>query len=200
MVHIGAVDWAHTAWCGSFYPHDLPEDWRLLYYANEFSTVLVPPSRWLAADDQEARRWSEDLPGHFRLFLQLGGRQLGRPGVWHRLGRFAQRAAGVIVVGRAHATTLDRVFQALPRVQCALVPAEPGAGPPFRRCTNLGGGGPVAIADGGVCPLPRLRQRLEGLLANCASAEEGYLFLDGDPPQISTLRNAVTIADLFGNH
>lgn len=39
---IGAMGWD----CESFYPEDLPASWRLDYYANHFSAVLVPSSQW----------------------------------------------------------------------------------------------------------------------------------------------------------
>lgn len=42
QIHVGACNWQHSSWLGSFYPEDLPEEWRLSYYANEFHTVLVP--------------------------------------------------------------------------------------------------------------------------------------------------------------
>ena len=41
-----ARDWEHPAWNQEFYPDDLPEDWRLSYYANEFPVVLVPVSEF----------------------------------------------------------------------------------------------------------------------------------------------------------
>ncbi len=39
--HVLAVGWDHPAWQGSFYPDDLPADWRLTYYANEVPGVLL---------------------------------------------------------------------------------------------------------------------------------------------------------------
>lgn len=40
-VLVGAAQWQVEQWQGSFYPDDLPTDWQLPYYANEFSTVLL---------------------------------------------------------------------------------------------------------------------------------------------------------------
>ena len=73
MIHdktmrVGASDWDHAHWQGPFYPDDLPEDWRLTYYANEFSCVLVPEGKWQGADLEE---WDDSVPDGF-LFYFLG--------------------------------------------------------------------------------------------------------------------------------
>ncbi|HID01556.1 MAG TPA: hypothetical protein EYP05_09580 [Piscirickettsiaceae bacterium] len=44
--------------CEQFYPHDLPEDWRLEYYANYFSALLVPSSQWPEWDEAD---WTDFL-------------------------------------------------------------------------------------------------------------------------------------------
>jgi len=66
---VGAYDWLHPEWQGEFYPDDLPEDWQLSYYANEFSVVLVPEARW-SAKDLDLQEWSDEVPGNFRFYLQ----------------------------------------------------------------------------------------------------------------------------------
>lgn len=44
---IGASGWQYPSWSNEvFYPDDLPEDWYLSFYANEFPIVLVPESQW----------------------------------------------------------------------------------------------------------------------------------------------------------
>lgn len=71
-VHVGAVGWEHDHWRGSFYPDDLPPDWRLAYYNQWFDTVLVPRGRWEQATPEELRRWSEETLDRFRFVLDLG--------------------------------------------------------------------------------------------------------------------------------
>jgi len=46
VVLIGAYGWQHKGWSGTFYPEDLPEEWQLGYYGNEFQLVVVPASYW----------------------------------------------------------------------------------------------------------------------------------------------------------
>jgi len=49
---IGAAGWLHEKWGNEvLYPEDLPEDWYLSFYANEFPIVLVPDSQW---NDEDA--------------------------------------------------------------------------------------------------------------------------------------------------
>lgn len=66
-IRVGACDWDMAHWPGVFYPQDLPEDWRLSYYANEFSVVLVAESKWSSADFEQ---WADEVPENFRFYLQ----------------------------------------------------------------------------------------------------------------------------------
>lgn len=59
------------------YPPDLPPQWRLTYFANDYWGVLVPPDLWCGIGVDEARAWVLDTPPRFRFFLDLGmGRAL----------------------------------------------------------------------------------------------------------------------------
>lgn len=70
---VGARGWDHSGWNGTFYPDDLPEDWRLSYYANEFAGVLVPEALWRAADSGVIKHWCGDVPEGFLFFLEVPG-------------------------------------------------------------------------------------------------------------------------------
>ncbi len=61
-IEVGARGWA----CQDYYPEDLPEDWQLDYYSNDFSALLVPQSQWRSwdreawavfADSADTLRW-----------------------------------------------------------------------------------------------------------------------------------------------
>jgi hypothetical protein len=68
---VSARGWSHSSWDGIFYPDDLPEDWRLSYYSNEFSAVVVPASDWVDLDTVEIERWTEDVPEEFLFYLEV---------------------------------------------------------------------------------------------------------------------------------
>ena len=66
---VGAYGWKHGSWNDGFYPEDLPQDWQLTYYANEFSTVLVPASYYLD-EDFDIEDLVEDVPEEFVFYLE----------------------------------------------------------------------------------------------------------------------------------
>lgn len=68
-VAMGTCGWKHEAWHKDFYPEDLPEDWLLGFYANEFSVVYVPAAEWL--DDTDITEWLENVSASFRFILEL---------------------------------------------------------------------------------------------------------------------------------
>lgn len=70
-ITVAARGWAHPAWCSSFYPDDLPEDWQLSYYSNEFRAVLVPAAEFANVDPLEVERWVEDASEEFEFYLEV---------------------------------------------------------------------------------------------------------------------------------
>lgn len=83
-LRVGSYGWQHPHWLGSFYPDDLPADWQLGYYANEFNTVLVP-THYLQ-DDCDIEQWLDDVHEAFRFYLQA-------PVARESLQRFEQQCA-----------------------------------------------------------------------------------------------------------
>ena len=67
-IRVGTCGWDQLHWQGSFFPDDLPDDWRLSYYANEFSTVLVPEDEW-QAEDVDFEQWADDVPDGFKFYF-----------------------------------------------------------------------------------------------------------------------------------
>lgn len=68
---VAARGWAHPAWCDGFYPDDLPEDWQLAYYSNEFHAVVVPAADFADVDPLEVERWVEDASEDFEFYLEV---------------------------------------------------------------------------------------------------------------------------------
>lgn len=69
-VCLGSYGWQHAHWDGVFYPDDLPEDWQLAYYSNEFSAVLVPRSYWETGTGFDVESWQEDVSDDFRFYIE----------------------------------------------------------------------------------------------------------------------------------
>ncbi|GAB6041749.1 hypothetical protein [Endothiovibrio diazotrophicus] len=97
-LRIGARDWRHPAWRGTFYPDDLPEEWRLAYYANEFATLLVPAQGWIDTTQENLAGWAEEVHGDFRFVLEVDGapaaqRRAAAAALGGRFGGFVATAA-----------------------------------------------------------------------------------------------------------
>lgn len=101
---VGARGWLHDAWAEAFYPEDLPGDWRLSYYSNEFRGVLVPADYWDWAGAEEVADWVEDVAAPFRFFLEPPAQLTGAADSGARdecLRDFLQRAAPLCEGGNA---------------------------------------------------------------------------------------------------
>jgi len=74
IINAGAYGWCHPHWHGVFYPDDLPaaedEDWRLSYYSNEFSAVLVPCDYWQTGAVLDCQHWLDDVHDDFQFFVE----------------------------------------------------------------------------------------------------------------------------------
>ena len=99
---IGARGWNHTSWQGPFYPDDLPEDWRLSYYANEFTTVLVPEDEWIDTDKNDIEQWLNDINEEFIFFFEIGFNVLASQAGQEKLAllnRMKNQAGGLLITG-----------------------------------------------------------------------------------------------------
>ena len=96
-VLIGARGWQHLGWQGSFYPDDLPQSWRLAYYANEFSMVVIREQEWAQIEDMAALR--EDCVPDFRFVVELPALAGGKISSSHinRIRQLDSQCAGVII-------------------------------------------------------------------------------------------------------
>lgn len=57
--------WWDLADADQFYPSDLPADWQLAYFANEFRATLLPLDCWSSADPATLAQWRADVPTSF---------------------------------------------------------------------------------------------------------------------------------------
>jgi hypothetical protein len=63
--------WWDLADAASFYPEDLPEDWRLSFFANAFNAVLLPQQVWTEADQASWATWRDDVTPRFRFVAEV---------------------------------------------------------------------------------------------------------------------------------
>lgn len=67
---LGTVGWERPDWVDTYYPGDLPPEWRLAYYANDCGCVLVPASVWCRGENPDLEQGLEEAPPGLSLFLQ----------------------------------------------------------------------------------------------------------------------------------
>lgn len=95
-LRVGAVGWDHAHWQDNYYPDDLPAEWRLGFYANEFPTVLVPQQQW-QEHWQQLADWAEDVPDEFLFYLQGNASDVQQAHIQQQLGN---RFAGMVTAAQ----------------------------------------------------------------------------------------------------
>ncbi|HKK06173.1 MAG TPA: hypothetical protein VKA50_10035 [Gammaproteobacteria bacterium] len=221
---IGSRGWQHAGWQDSFYPDDLPPEWRLTYYANEFRVVLVPGERLvdetLSAEGNPAR-WCEDSDAGFRFVCETPP-GLNTPAdadaFLERIAPFGERCVGIRYVPGAEVLNrrdeLDVLLERLASHRAVSVDlAEPPAegveailtahrcgrcwhGPPAS--AEFGHGGlALTVIPSPMADLRALRAVVETCLAASTRERISVLVFDGSPPSVETIEQAGTIADLL---
>lgn len=201
---LGARGWEYPAWDGRFYPDDLPSDWRLIYYANEFSTVLVPEDRFAAASNEELEEWAEEVPEGFRFFVEIRQKALEEGDVETlaaRLQLLGEHLGGVVIPGpSAHrCENADTIRELAP------VFGQWGSGSELLRLLRPLGSSPQSVGqsvsilgeDAACHSVRQLRGWVEDVGEVC-SAKDLFLFLDGPTPDIQLLQDGKTMLELMG--
>lgn len=70
-LRLGTVGWQRDSWLHDYFPDDLPEDWRLSYFANDCDCVLVTADAWRDGPGEELAAQLPETPQSFRCFLQV---------------------------------------------------------------------------------------------------------------------------------
>ncbi|TNF96028.1 MAG: hypothetical protein EP297_10925 [Gammaproteobacteria bacterium] len=69
-IRVGALTWEVSEWGESFFPQDLPDEWRLPYYANEFHTVVIDMDSLIQEDIDGLSDMVMDCHEEFRVILK----------------------------------------------------------------------------------------------------------------------------------
>lgn len=221
---VAAHGWLHPPWQGEFYPHDLPEDWYLSYYSNEFRAVVVPAAVWAQTGVVETERWLEDVHEGFVFYLEVADLLTD----WARFADIINpldgRVGGIIL--RPGQLDAD-LAMAAPSLEAALALAPvtlvlpegtvlSGEGEALlqqlgvERAWTVGQGEPawrgaglaLARVVGNLNYTPRQwRETIEACLAcdivPADASRRVLLMVEGEPPDIEGLRAAMMIADML---
>lgn len=214
---IGACGWSHSGWLADFYPQDLPVDWRLSYYANEFPVVLVTAQEW-RLPGATALQWCEDTETSFRFVVEITADTAEeiQPQL-ERVTGFGERCVGILLSTslNAEATTLNALLGVINNVGSLCL--DFGADRPdeavkqLLRQRQLGwcwhGDGPADGLTQGVLAVIRIcskeanprqiRQWVETALDSSTQQRQSILLFEGEPPDIAVMRQAQIILDLL---
>lgn len=88
---IGSWGWRHSEWKKDvFYPDDLPEEWQLAYYSNEFDVAVVPASYW-AVDGYGEDDWLDDVTDEFMFYIDWPFQQLADQADYEKCAQYCQQ-------------------------------------------------------------------------------------------------------------
>jgi uncharacterized protein YecE (DUF72 family) len=72
-IRLGTCAWSVEEWRGVFYPHDLPSERWLEFYARYFPAVEIDSKFHGAPSESTVLRWAENTPASFRFTCRLPG-------------------------------------------------------------------------------------------------------------------------------
>ncbi|MCK4864767.1 MAG: hypothetical protein KAT06_05020 [Gammaproteobacteria bacterium] len=220
-VLMGACGWKHQAWLDDFYTEDLPEEWQLGFYSNEFPVVYVPAAEWIDLDVEE---WTEDISDSFRFILEVSSDVLNDE---HRFATALKKAnslgefcLGLILQVNQNLQDDIQLFQKRLDKAQEIAPVcidkcgteltkefkntlinqnisevwngEPREGESLNR-----GSLAVSRISGDNLAMADLRKVIEGCLVVSNDERTSVLCIDGKPPSLELLRNADIILNLL---
>ncbi len=188
---VGSRGWEHAQWLESYYPDDLPEDWRLDYYANEFGCVVLPAETWMTTDEDVIEQWLEDVEEDFMFFLELPDQPTD---VAARISVFAGRCAGAILP-QGKAEDWPAIPDNIPLLQ-----SEDTAD---LKCYHLAGQTEPGLvwlqaAEGEKIELLFLREQIETALKDVSATSRLAFIVGNKAPVMENLQNAKVLAELLG--
>jgi uncharacterized protein YecE (DUF72 family) len=70
-IRLGSCAWSVEEWRGAFFPHDLPNERWLEFYARYFPAVEIDSTFYHAPSESAVLRWTESTPASFRFTCKL---------------------------------------------------------------------------------------------------------------------------------
>ena len=214
---IGACGWSHSGWATDYYPEDLPSDWHLGYYANEFPVVLVTTEEW-CLPEADVTKWCEETDASFRFVLEISANTVEE--------MQPQLQRGSVLADRCVGSLLrTRVNSDVKRLECLLDSAEAFSSVCVdfaneipsdsvmqllrsrqTSCCWHGEGESAGLMAGPLAVTriitndanPRLiRHWVETCLTAGDEKRKTILLFDGKPPNVEVIRQAQIILDLL---
>jgi uncharacterized protein YecE (DUF72 family) len=221
-VLMGTCGWKHQAWLNDFYSEDLPEEWQLGFYSNEFPVVYVPASDWI--DVTDIAEWTEDVSDSFRFILEVPENVL-KDEEYFVTAISKAKTLGEFCLGLVFQLTpelcddIQLIQKRLDVAQAVAPVCIEKCGTPFttefeqflqkQNITEVWNGqeeknkgatcGSLSISRilGNKLDMAGLRKVVEVCLSESSEDCISVLCLEGEPPSLEQLRNADTILNLL---
>jgi len=200
---LGARGWDHPAWQDSFYPDDLPPEWRLSYYANEFNAVLASSDLWGAADAELIASWADDVHDGFRFFLELPAG--AETAITERIPEVAAglgaACGGLVLTGHELPASLTGIKPSLPLYLSMAEPVAPHAeGFRLFSATDAVADAPHILVVSGLSELtlPAIRDLITVMDGTSARAYPRGVFFAGEGLSASKMQQVRVMAELMG--
>ncbi len=222
---IGTAGWQYPEWGNEvFYPEDLPQDWYLSFYSNEFPVVLIAESRWAGASETEqiVDEISEQATEGFKCIFELDLRvQNSMQTRLQPLARIENFLGGLLVHAKSNFVEDKKLCQQLVSLHadfnvCLDIDGDTDLPALAVFCEQHAisvcwrGEGEVIVPDASPLWLTRcdsgldkkvLVQQLKTIIAKQLKLEnpsrEHVLIIDGAPPSVEITRNASIMMDIM---
>lgn len=173
----GIYDWECSSLLHEYFPEDLPQDWRLDYYANEFSVVAVPTDKWRGLSEESLEQWREAAGDEMVFLFEIGEND---------------KAEAIDL--------LEKVFSSQ---FVALSDKHPDSTGLIQKRACLTQNQALCVfyinpINGSKTYLKELRMGLEAQLASCVGAQRLIFIVQGDERLIETLESVQILLDLMG--
>jgi hypothetical protein len=220
-IEVGAIGWKHTLWREDFYPDELPEEWELSYYANEFRCVLVPHADWFDLDKDGIAQWYEDVHEVFSFIAEYipgTDAELNALPVLERIGVLGDRLHGIVIKLHDGLSISSDAVKAFLRELVSSVevyvdtPASQWSGEHVELLTQLGCKACWNNVNGqgvrGSClgiiqskavnnDLRVMREEVQKFLDQLDDCSDACLLIDGSPPPVQLMRDTMVILSLL---
>lgn len=226
-VLMGACGWKHQAWLNDFYSEDLPEDWQLGFYSNEFPVVYVPAADWLDVanlDIKNLSEWKEDVSENFRFILEISGEVLDDESRFltaiEKMKSLDEYCLGVVFLLSSKICNDVELFKQRLELAQAIAPvcvdkqgiviskkitdvllnikvSEVWDGKSSEKENYQRGSLAISHISGDELDMAGLRKVIEHCLDVSNEDRVSVLCLDGEPPSLELLRNADIILNLL---
>ena len=221
----GSRGWIHESWQKEYYPEDLPEDWQLGFYSNEFPVVLVPAEYWDNVDEETLEGWCEDISETFSFLFEVPSTVVADEkklnALIEQVKSFESHCLGVILNINAELlediNTLENVIQMVKKITRVCVQLSVGeendsllqllekedvsvcwdGNSDLKTDTYLRGNLSVTLAQSEKMDPANLRHVLEAGLQASTSDRIAVLIINGNPPSLDVMRNAEVILGLL---